>query len=377
MGGLGNYYHRQYEEGHREAIGALRAAEANLLHAWRLARRQGLWDRVIGPMQGLGQLYEHTGRRAEWAALVAAVVPELLAPDDGPLPGREEHWGLVTEYRVGLARDERNWAEAERLQQRRVEWDRGRAARLLGRPAEELDDSERNRVRTLAASLHGLGQILREQEDPECVPAYEEARELAERIGDTAAAAACAFNLGHVFKDLFALRDLARADHWYRRSLELRPEGDRLLEAKCHNQLGSVAWERAREAQAAGATQEVGTQVRAALDHYHQALDLLPADAVNDLFVTHGQLGSIYKNIGGIDAAMPHYQEAIRLSGNSGDHYRAAETRHNVALALLQAGRRADALDYARAALRGYQRYGERAQRDIEQAQAMIDHLQA
>jgi hypothetical protein len=98
-------------------IGALAAEEANLLHARQLARRHGWWDRITSTMQGLRMLYAHTGRRAEWARLVAEIVPEFVDPQtDGPLPGREEAWSLVTDYRVRLAREMRNWPEAERLQ---------------------------------------------------------------------------------------------------------------------------------------------------------------------------------------------------------------------------------------------------------------------
>ena len=77
-------------------------------------------------MQGLRKLYAHTGRRAEWKRLVEEIVPDFVDPEtDGPLPGREEQWGLVTEYRVRLAQEERQWAEAERLQTVHVDWDRG------------------------------------------------------------------------------------------------------------------------------------------------------------------------------------------------------------------------------------------------------------
>ena len=40
MGELGNYYHKQYEEGNRDAIAPLRAEETNLLHARALALRE-------------------------------------------------------------------------------------------------------------------------------------------------------------------------------------------------------------------------------------------------------------------------------------------------------------------------------------------------
>ena len=60
------------------------------------------------------------------------------------LPGREEQWSLVTEYRVRLAQEARQWDEAERLQRLQVEWATQKrhalprpAARVAQRLAEE------------------------------------------------------------------------------------------------------------------------------------------------------------------------------------------------------------------------------------------------
>ena len=114
MGELGNYYHDQYGAGNRNVLAVLRAEEANLLHARRLARVHGWWDPVTSAMQGLQHLYAHTGRRAEWKRLVEEIVPDFVDPEnDGPLPEREENWSLVTGYRVRLAREERPDAVAE------------------------------------------------------------------------------------------------------------------------------------------------------------------------------------------------------------------------------------------------------------------------
>ena len=187
MGELGNYYHSQYDEGNRDVIAALTAEEANLLHARQLARTHGWWSAVISAMQGLRTLYDHTGRRAEWARLVQEIVPDFVDPaTDGPWPGREEEWSLVTEYRVRLVREARHWAEAERLQGVRVEWDRPRAAPALAVPPDARDAAQRNAIRTLAVSLHELAQIQRELGQPACVASYEESLGLAEQIGDRA-----------------------------------------------------------------------------------------------------------------------------------------------------------------------------------------------
>ena len=58
----------------------------------------------LGCLQGLHVLYERTGRDGEWARLVAGITPDFTDPDTGgPLPGREDQWGIITDYRVRLA----------------------------------------------------------------------------------------------------------------------------------------------------------------------------------------------------------------------------------------------------------------------------------
>src|SRR5262249_15684096 len=153
------------------------------------------------------------------------VVPDFVDPaSDGPLPGREEEWSLVTGYRVWLAREARQWAEAERLQRVCIEWDRRSASAALIAPPEALTGAQLNAIRTLAGSDEGLAHIQRELQRPECVAGYEESLAMFERIGDRVAAAICAFNLGHAYKDIPTLRDLTRAEHWYRRSLDMQDE---------------------------------------------------------------------------------------------------------------------------------------------------------
>ncbi len=263
------------------------------------------------------------------------------------------------------------------MQRRSVDWQRRQAAPLLERPVAELNGGERNRLRWLAVSLHELGQIQRSQEQSACVRGYQESLELAEKIGDSALAAICALNLGHAYSGVGgiggvpALRDLAQAEHWYRRSLELCPKDDHSGQAKCYGQLGAVVWERVREAMAAEQPSEAEAQVETALEHYHQALALLPADAVNDLAVTHNQLGMIYRTIGQLEPALRHYRSASALMRRAETTTARAQRRPRPAPGPAPPR----ALAYARAALRGFQHYGEREQ-DIDQTQAFIDHIE-
>lgn len=374
MGLLGNYYHDQYGRGHRDVLPALRAEEANFLHARRWARAHGWWDPVTSAMQGLWTLYDHTSRRAEWKGLVEEIVPEFVDPEsDGPLPGQEEDWSLVTGYRVQLAQEERKWAAAERLQTLRVKWDRRHAAPAIARSVGELDSGERNAIRSLAASLQQLGDIRLELGQAECVPAYEEALEHSEQIGERTGAAICAFNLGHAFRRLPTLRDLEQAESWYRRSLELCNERDRLGRGRCLGQLGQVTYNRFLETRAGGQPEEEFLKhLNKAINIYHDALNLFPGDAVNDLAVTHNQLGIIYHSAGYFDRALQHYREAVQRFEQAGALFNAAETKFNVAIMFFNAGRREEALEYAEAALRGYESYGEGAADNIARTRRLI-----
>jgi tetratricopeptide (TPR) repeat protein len=377
MGELGNHYHAHYERGNRRIIDSLRVEEANLLHARRLARAHGSWQPLLGTMQGLDQLYDHTARRAEWKRLTEELVPDFVDPkNDGPLPKREDHWALVTGYRVRLALDERNWAEAERLLAVRISWTREHASAALARPEGERKRRDRAAIVSLAVALEKLGHIRCELGKGDCVPLYEEALDLSERIGERSIAATCAFNLGRAFEKLLSIRNLHQAERWYRQSFELHDERDRLGRGRCIGQLGSIVYMRYSEARTAGAPEaELLEHLNEAGRSYSEALHLLPVDAVTDLAVTHHALGVICCTAGALDRAVHHYLESIRLQDQAGDLYGAAGTRFNVALALSRAGRRADALEYAEAALRGFEPYGAGAADMIEKTYGLIAEI--
>ena len=326
VGSLGSYYHRQYHEGNRDVIGALRAEEPNLLHARALARRKAWWGGVTSATQGLHALYEHTGRGAEWAHLVWEIVPDFVDPSTGgPLPGREEHWSLITGYGVLLARQTRRWAEAGRMQQVRVDWNCRRAR-----------DDDSDSLRTLAVSLHELGEIQREMGQPECLASYREAFQLAEQIEDGRLAAAAAFNLGNTYMDL---GDLAEAEGWHRKGLDHRPEGDRMYRASSLGQLGQVAYLHFLEGRRTdGDKATLAGHLEEALRFYLQALEAAPAGATGQLATVHNELGNIYNDEGELDLALHHYGEAIRNYESAEDLYDAAHARYNVALTLAQAG---------------------------------------
>jgi tetratricopeptide (TPR) repeat protein len=328
-------------------------------------------------MQGLRTLYNETGRRAAWRRLVNDVVPDFVDPaSGGPLAGREDDWSLVTEYRVRLAREERNWVEAERLQRVSVDWRRQRAEPALAAAPDRRDAMQQHAIRSLGTSLHELGQIQRQQGSPTCAAAYREALDLANAAGNTVGQATYSFNIGHAYKDIAEMRDLDEAERWYRMSLGLRPTHDGLARGGCVAQLGMVAYERFMEAQTAKRpVEELAHHIAEAARLYEEALDMMPATAVTARGIAHNQLGVIYSEAGDIDRALHHYQQDIRYCEQTGDIFGAGQTRENVALTLATAGRLSDARAYAEAALANLRTFGDRETHSIQKIERLIDAI--
>jgi tetratricopeptide (TPR) repeat protein len=379
MGDSGTRFHMAYDSGGRDWIVAMAAVEADLLHARRLALVHGWWGSAIDAMQGLYHLYDHTGQRPQGARLVAEIVPHFVDPaTDGPLPGREDEWSVLSYYRVRLAREARDWARAEHLQRLLAEFGRRAAAPAIGRPAEALTDGERVDIRNLAVSLHGLGDIRRQLGQSDCVSAYREALGLADQIGESHVAATCAFGLGHAYKDIPALHDLNAAQRWYERSLELRDPDDTLAQARSHAQLGCVAHTRFLDARRAGRSEaELLRLLNGALRHTRHALRMLPQTAVAELGLAHNGLAAVYSVAGDLDRALPHFRDSIRYEEAQGSRFGAGVTRLNVAVSLARHRRFTDALEYARAALRDFETYGHRAAKEAEEARRLVAQIEA
>jgi tetratricopeptide (TPR) repeat protein len=379
IGELGYYYHGQSEEGlAAQVVPVLTAEEANLRHGLDLARAAGLWDAAIGCLQGLSVLYARTGRDGEWARLVDDVTPEVTDPaTGGPRPGRDDQWSIATGYRVRLAWQARDWPAATTLQTALLAWRRDRAAAALAAAPAGLTAAQRNQIRNFAAALTELGNILRQQEDPGCLPLFQEALALAQRTGDRPAEAQAALNLGNAYLRVPGLRDLDQAGHWYQHSLSLRDYDDGLGRARIFGSLGAVALARFDDARVAGAAEAVLLgHLNTALGHYQQALGLLPAGDHETRAITEHQLGIIYGRAGDSGQALRHYQQSLQHEEARGDIYGAGSTRYNIALLLADSGRVGDALAYARAALTNYQQAGPGATAQADQARQLIVDLE-
>jgi tetratricopeptide (TPR) repeat protein len=379
IGILGGYYHAQNEWGRTaQAVPRVGAEEANLRNALDLARAKSLWEAEVGCLQGLRTLYQRTGRDGEWVRLVAAITPDFTDPaTSGPLPGREEYWGIVTDYRVRLARAALDWPTAATLLKALIAWHRARAAVALAAPAGNLTPDQRHQIRDLEVALSELGNNLLQQRDPGCLRHFEEALSLAERIGDHREEAGDAASLGNVYLHVPGLRNLDRAEHWVRHSLTLRPDSDRFGRAGSLVQLGQIALERFDDARKAGEAKPVLLKhLSAALYSHQQALGLTPAEDHQQRATIESQLGETYSRAGDTGQALRHYQQAIQHEETRGNVFGAGRARYNIALLLAENGRISDAMRYARAGLHNFEQIGPGAADSAANARRLIAALQ-
>jgi len=388
VGKVASYYHDRFGEGKRGVIDLLELEEANLLHARRLARRNQWWSPVILCMQGLRILYQYQGRAAEWARLVAEIVPEYCTVEDEPLRG-EEDYGVVMNYRVRLAMEhEHDLAKAAALLEKLVVLLRKRAAAALALPADApLDAEQRHRLQTLSVSVSTLGQILREEGDDECLTPFRESLEIDKRIGDKAAQSVAEFNLGHAYMTLHAIRDLDAAEAAYQRSLDLFDPNDALGRCKCIGQIGMV--HHARFDDARGRNETVETLLRhfhAAEQRFLEVLRLCPKDAFTDLAPGHNELGSLYAKVGQLDNARQHFEQAAQYAERAGDSFNAGGVRLNIASMYANTARIEEqpsqqrttlirARAYAEAAMHNFQHYQGRAAEMEATAQGLLDQI--
>jgi tetratricopeptide (TPR) repeat protein len=248
-------------------------------------------------------------------------------------------------------------------------------------PAEQRNAAQRNAIRNLAASVHELGQIQKDKDDPACDESYHEAFGLADAVGDKAGQANIALNLGNAYMDIDTLCDFDVAEQWLKKSLELCLAEDALVRGKSLNQLGKVALLRFDDASKRNLPEEDRLRfLNDAARYYQAALRSFPPTAIVERAVTHNQLGTIFGKAGDTERALQHFQQDIRYSEQTGDIFGAGLTRYNVAIALLSARRFDDARAYAQAALANFKSFGGRAAADIEKTErllAFIDQAEA
>ena len=339
---------QQFRNGRTAAATELAADEANLRHAFNLARRFEWWDLIPGCIHGLGALLEGADRVAEWQDFFDELMEECAdKATQEALPDRAVYWRAAVEEGVQSANKRRRLHHAEKLQRLSLAWDREQANPFLLEATDALEKSQRAALERYALSLYRMGSVVRRQGFPE-LNLEEEAVNLQDRLGDKETASQWAFQMGLEYTDDPSLRNLMRAERWFQRSLELKEEEDRLGKGACCAELGRVSWERFGEARKANRPQvELLRFLNDARQYYLRALENDPTDDWAHLAAHNQALGHICFSLGDLGRALPYYRESIRNHEREGNAAEVAQTQFTLALSLRDANRMAEARKFA------------------------------
>lgn len=344
----------EHSLGRREAISdALSDEEDNLLHAFALSREFNWYQATTGLMHGIFTLYWHTGRRREWEHLLTSVLPAFLDDDGHAQPGKERWWSFMMDQAIRLEMWRRDLESAERLARIMLDHEEQTTAALMASDASTLTADQQKQLQSLAITLSRIADILRERDDPSCVDISQRALAIYERIDDPIGVPIRLFNLGHTFKNIAAIRDLARAEQYYRQAFDRYTAVDTSSRFQCVAQLGAVALQRLKDEFSGEQRQDVlASHVDDALASYHEVLEHTAPDDILGLANVHNQLGVAYQYIAHEqELAFEHFRLAIEYFDRAGESYEAATARNNAAQSLQRLHRYAEALVLAREAL--------------------------
>lgn len=379
--------YRHYRGGNPSAVDWIAVYEANLLHAHQLALAHNWWDPLISVLQGIRALYEGTSRWAEWSSLVYEVVPHFTDPDnDGPLPGYEVVWQVVTEFRIRLTFQTRHWSQVQRLlrlvidtnfRQLGAESVESFIAQIGTTPREAFGTERYRTIVSMSGSLHELGLSQWESKQSDCIQSFKQCIAISRWIGDSYHEKQSTYAVGLAYATIDEVKDLQQAENWFHQYSNLLEAHETLARSFLFNELGNLARERAHQAQKNGSSpEEVAAHFQDAVRSYHRALNLTPPLAHESLSVKHSSLGVVYNELGSTETSLQHLQEAIRLAVLADDAFRAGNARHNAAITLLDDRRYADARLYAEAALNDFRTFGHGAAAETTRAHDLLAEIE-
>lgn len=170
------------------------------------------------------------------------------------------------------------------------------------------------------------------REDPECLAMNEQAMALYKLINYKPGIAIRHFNVGHCYKNIEAIRDLAESERHYRNAYSNYAESDALPRAQCLAQIAMIWLDRLEESQQGKLTAKLKQQLDAAVEQCERALQMMPADAWGDIGNLHNQLANALRlDPSRHEEALEHYRHSCQYAIAVGRYYEAATARGNFA----------------------------------------------
>jgi tetratricopeptide (TPR) repeat protein len=293
---------------------------------------------------------------------------------DMALPGRDEEWYQITQWRVRFAFARSDLETATHLQQilTALTIKRAESAAQASAP---LEAEHNEAVRGTAIALNELGNTQTHGGDPEAIATLERAVGLAKASGDAHLESGVMYSLAVALLAIPGHQDLDRAEALIVHALEMQHDTNTLFRSRCFGELGFIALQRMGAAIARQDEREALKQLETGIRAYEEGLRLTPADAEESLASKHLNLGTTYGMAGDDKAARGHWNDGIRFAERSGQVRTAARCRMCIARSLAADAREPDAAMYADRALRDLVSLGPQAESEAAAATEFLHSL--
>jgi tetratricopeptide (TPR) repeat protein len=244
----------------------------------------------------------------------------------------------------------------------------------------ELTRDDKRSLSALATALQNYGVQQWLNGNPACVASLEEALRISERIGEEEESEGTIMHLAHAYMDFPSIRNLAKAEHYYRMMLARATErGDPLAKAHALHEVGQVLYQQFLDEYMSEKprVEKLDLLLNQALEQALEALKVVPPRNPYASHIHH-LLGNIYDDGGQPDTAIPHYVRSIQIADACDDLGGAAKGRREVARVYMKTGRLDNALDYAQAALKNLETKtgGTVASGDIDASRNLVREIQ-
>lgn len=324
--------------------------EALTAEQWQDARNLAAALRLILVQQG---------RRPEWRSVAADLV--TFIPDDpngDPPPGRESLWYLMQQDRIEDLIRIHSLAEAEWMQQRSLKEARLEYTRIEG------DDADQFAREVLIRELRRMGDIRKEQAEPDAAGYYLDALQIAQRLQsgideERIAARLVGFYLSQ------APVDWNELSYWFTYASELCAAHDRIGQAQLKILTGAIALKRSQPAEA--------------VKQFQLSLTgLLPADPSDERAECEIKLAeALFEHRGSLPESMQHFQAAIAWYDRDQSVFRACCARLAASHILSRSGEKRRAFFYAREAARGFGSLAPHAEKEAAEADQFAASLES
>jgi tetratricopeptide (TPR) repeat protein len=349
-------FYRHGDSGERDAYErqsqTLGLIEPTIRRVLDYAIAAGSWSDARNLSAALRRVLTQQGRRPEWRWLADHL--QTLVPEDAngnPPPGRESLWYLIHQDRIEDLVRIHSLAEAVWLQERSLRQVRSEFTHFESAGADEFARE------VLIPQLRRMGDIRKEQRQPDAVRHYSEALQIAQRLQATIHEQRIAAQLADFYLSQEPIDwGGGELSYWLTYASELCPPHDRIGQAQLTILRGGIALARSQPAEAA--------------EHFHVALTgLLPADPSDERAECELKLGqALFEHRASLPESMQHVQTAIAWYDKDQNVFRASCARLAASHILSESGESSRAFFYAGEAARGFASLAPHAEKEALEA---------